>query len=610
MIKFLKSILIKIKSKTTLSTYQKPLLITIIKLLSINLIVLIVASIIGLNLDTEKKYFEGNFLNAFVTSFKWMISVNSINNYDVKEDLKIMILAIIVIATGMILFSGVIIATLTTAIKAYIDKKSHAKGKIIVENHFVILNYNNKVPDIIYNLLCKGFKDNILILSNYDKDFIETEVQSVIANFNNVKNKKKVKLIIKKGTPLLRGNLEDISIDKASSIVIMSNNMSHGDDDNISNSDLASLKIMLALGNFKLKENVNIVIETDDEKTTEKMEDLALTISNLKDKNIIPVSFNKKIGEIIAQTIINPIMASLYENLLSFDGDEFYSRDPLDIDYYLANYKNAIPIIKYDKLFVFAESENDINTKREKPYKTKRVLKTKKETYNENFTVFVIGMNKKQKYIVDNLKLTSILYGTNFTVKEYDKNDNSSLINDIKETEGIKKILILSDDQVSDDSYDANVFVTLIALQAEFPNHDDLPFITELLDSRNLNSIKDFNVKNAIISNRIMSLLITQLALNKDSKKFFNALLLADSEEGGDVFDIKISKVKDILDIEQNLKFKSKAELVNSFYYSFNKELMLIGIIKNDEIIYLPKDLDKKEDIKLDKDDSLIYIKH
>ena len=87
-----------------------------------------------------------------------MISVNSINNYDVNDDLKIMILAVAVIAIGMILFSGAIIATLTAAIRVYIDKKSKAKGKIILENHFVILNYNGKVPDIVYNLMCKNFK--------------------------------------------------------------------------------------------------------------------------------------------------------------------------------------------------------------------------------------------------------------------------------------------------------------------------------------------------------------------------------------------------------------------------------------------------------------------
>lgn len=609
--KHLKSLFFKIKSKSTLKTYQKPLLVTILNLLTINIIVLFVAAIIALSLDTEGKYFDNNFFKAFVSAIKWMISVNSINSYDIHEDMKIMILAVVVIAIGMVLFSGAIIATLTAAIRSYIDKKSKARGKIDISNHFVILNYNNKVPDIVYNLMCKGYKNNIVILSYKDKDYITTEIESVISTYDDKKTKKKVNVIVKEGNPLLRGNLEDISIDKASNIVIMArDDMSHGDDENISNSDLLSLKIMLALGNFNINPNCNIVVETDTEETKTKIEDLSLTIKNLKTKSIIPVSFNKKIGQIIAQTIIEPLMANIYLELLSYDGCEFYSYDKTDVDTYLGKYNNAIPIIKYDKLFVFAEDEKDITKKRERKYSTKRALILKKEREKEDFTAFVIGTNNKQRFIIENLKLSSALYGSNFDVKEYHKDDTTTLINDIRNTEGIKKVLILSDDSVNYDSYDANVFVTLIALQTAFPDRSNLPFITELLDSRNLNSVKDFNIKNAIISNRIMSLLITQLALNKDSKKFFDGLLTIDDEVGGDVFDIKISKVKDILDTKQDLTFSSKAELIHSFYNGVDKAGMLLGIIKDGNIIFIPQHQDEKQEITLDKNDSLVYIKY
>ena len=610
MLKKLKSLFLKFKSKKTLSTYQKPLLVTILKLLLTNLIITLVVAFVALRLDSDGRYFDNNYFEALISAFKWMISVNSINAYNVQDDLKIMILAVITIATGMVLFSGIIIATVTTAVKGYIDKKSKAKGKIDVDNHFVILNYNSKVPDIIYNLMCKNFNHNILILSNYTKEYIETELQSVIATLGSVK-KSKAKLIIKEGSPLLRGNLEDISIQKASAICIMNNDtLKHGDDENISNADLLSLKILLALGNFKLANNVNVVVECDDEKTVSKMEDLSTTVKNLKDKTIVPVSFNKKIGQIIAQTIVNPIMATVYLDILSYDGDEFYSTDPIEVEDFLENYKDAIPIIKYHKLYVFAEDAKYTKVKRDKPYRTDRRINTQEELLNEDFTVFVIGNNQKQRFIIENLKNTGTFYQANFNVLEYSKNENARLVADIKKTEGIKKVLILSDDTVSDDSYDANVFVTLIALQSEFPNHKDLPFITELLDSRNLNSIKDFNIKNAIISNRIMSLLITQLALNDDSKKFFDALLTADTAVGGDIFDVKVSKVSNILLPNQDLTFNSRRELVNVFYYSFNKECMLIGLIKDGIITYLPENLDREEKIVLNPEDSLIYIKY
>ena len=609
--KKLKSIFLKMKSKRTLKTYQNPLIITIITLVIINILLLFVASGIALALDTDGHYYNGSFIKALITSIKWMISVHSINNYSVEEDLKMMILAVVVIVIGMALFSGAIVATLTSAIRSYIDKKSRARGKIEAENHFVILNYNSKVPDIIYNLMCKNYKNNIIILSNKDKDYVSQEVDSVISTYDTTNIKRKINFIVKEGNPLLRSNLEDISIDKASNIIIMSReDMSRGDDENISNSDLLSLKICLALGNFNINKDCNIVVETDSDETKQKIEDLSHTVNNLRSKTVIPVSFNKKIGQIIAQTIIEPLMANIYFEFLSYDGCEFYSYQDIKVEDYMKLYNNAIPIIKYDKLFVFAEDEKDITKKREKPYYTNRKLLLKDESIKEDFTVFVIGHNTKQPFIVENLKLSSVLYNANFVLKEYHKNETSQLIKDINETEGIKKVLILSDDSVSSDSYDANVFVTLIALQTAFPDHSNLPFITELLDSRNLNSVKDFNIKNAIISNRIMSLLLTQLALNKDSKRFFDGLLTVDTEIGGDVFDIKVEYVKDLFKDNQDLHFNTKAELINTFYNSFNHAAMLLGYIRDGKIIYLPQKQDEPFNFDLLNTDRLIFIKY
>ena len=384
--------------------------------------------------------------------------------------------------------------------------------------------------------------------------------------------------------------------------------MTVGDDENITNYDLYSLKIMLALGNFNINPKCNIVVETDDNNTKKKIENLSKTIKTLQNKSIIPVSFNRKIGQIIAQTVISPELANIYLRLLSFEGSEFYSTDGKDVNTFFNTHSDAIPIIKFNKLFVLSEDEGDINKTRSKHLSTPRKLITKEEKEIEDFTVFVIGENKKTKHIIDNLNLASISLGSHFKVRDYHKNETNKLIEDIKNTSGIKKVLVISDDTVSNDSYDANVFVSLIALQNAFPSRNELSYITELLDSRNLHSVKDFNIKNAIISNRMMSLLLTQLALNSDSKRFYEGLLTIDTTDGGDFFDIKIEKVKNMLDTSQDLSFKSRSELLHSFYESFNEEYMLIGYIKDDNIIFLNKNQDAEDLITLDPNDKLIYI--
>ena len=614
--KKLKSFFLKLKAKKTLRTYQQPLLITIVTLLLINLAVLCIGSAIALGLDAayyENTIFNHSFLSAFITNARWMISPNSLTNLDVDKYRLLMLLAIIIVILGMVLFSGAIIATVTTALRTFIDKKSKAKGKIMVNNHFVILNWNSKVPEMIYNLMLKGFKKNIVILSDQNKDYIEAELKSLFLT-NEVNQKFKANLIIKEGDSLLRGNLEDISIEQASEICIMSReDMVDVDDDNIINSDLLNLKIVLKLGSFKLKDDCQIVVETQSDETRSQIDNLARKIRTLRKLNITSVSFNKKIGQIIAQSLIMPKMSDLYSELFSFEGSEFYSVESEDeIEHFMRTHNNSIPVYKEDKhLFVLSADENLHNQKRENEYTTDRTFEKNKKEKSLLASIFIIGENSKTKFLLNSLSRMKESGEIEFKFKHYNKLETHELIEDVKNEEGERKILILSDDTVAEDSYDANVFVALIELSKVFPvGAEGISYTTELLDSRNLSSVKDFNIENTIISNKMMSLLITQLALNQGSKHFFEKILTISHTHKETDFDLLISKVSDSIKIEEDIKFASKAELLRTYYNTYEGKRILIGLVQDDEIKLLNSDQDKQEEISLRGDDSFIYFKY
>jgi len=70
----------------------------------------------------------------------------------------------------IILFSGTIIALTTNAIKDYIQKKNTGAGKIYLDNHIAVLNWNNKVPELVSDLLYVEDKEvTVIILANIDK---------------------------------------------------------------------------------------------------------------------------------------------------------------------------------------------------------------------------------------------------------------------------------------------------------------------------------------------------------------------------------------------------------------------------------------------------------
>ena len=612
--KFLKSLFLKLKAKKTLRTYQQPLLITLVTLLLINLAVLCAGAGIALIIDHHyynSSFFGGSFLSAFITNARWMISPNSLTLLDVNENRMLMLEAIIVVIIGMILFSGAIIATVTTALRAFIERKSRAKGKILVNNHFVILNWSSKVPEMIYNLMLKGFKQSIVILSDKTKEYISAELKSLFLT-NDVKQKIKANLIIKEGDSLLRGNLEDISIDKASQICVMAKEgVIDLDDDGVVNADLLNLKIVLKLGSFNLKEDCQIVVETDSEDARTQIDSLSRKLASLRKLNISAVSFNKKIGQIIAQSLVMPQMSNLYSELFSFEGSQFYSiESEQEIDDYMKTHMNAIPVHKDGHLFVLATSEDNCQKMRKQEYTNDKKFEVAKTGDIPNTNIFVIGENSKSKFLLQSLSRSKEYGDIDFQYKHYEKMDIKSLINDVKEVEGERKILILSDDKVGEDSYDANVFVALIELSKAFPQREGITYITELLDSRNLASVKDFNIHNTIISNRMMSLLITQLALNKSSKKFFDKVLTISTAKKANDFDIAISSVPQSIIINEDMTFESKADLLRTYYNTFNGTRILIGLVQNDEIKLLNQNQDKKEDIVLHKEDSFIYLKY
>ena len=612
--KKLKSLFLKLKARKTLKTYQQPLAVTLITLLFINLCVLLIGAGLAMAIDIkyyESSFFGNSYLSAFITNVKWMIAPNSLSLLNVGDNRMMLLLAIIIVIIGLVLFSGAIIATVTTALRGFIERKSKAKGKIIVNNHFVILNWSSKVPEMIYNLMLKGFKNNIVILSEKDKEYIEAELKSLFLT-NEVKQKIKANLIIKQGDSLLRGNLEDISIEQASQIVIMSKEYegSVTEEDQL-NSDLLNLKIVLKLGSFKLKEDCQIVVETDSEDTRLQIDGLARKLASLRKLNITPMSFNKKIGQIIAQSLVMPEMSEVYSELFSFEGSQFYSLESdIDIDSFMKTHNNAIPVHKDGRLFVLATSEENCQNVRNEEFTHDKKFKKSTVRKVPKASIFIIGQNNKTKYILNNLSRSHEYGDIDFTFKNYEKNQNKELIEDLKELNSESKVLILSDDKVAPESYDANVFISLIELSKAFSSREDITYITELLDSRNLSSVRDFNIQNTIISNKMMSILITQLVLNKNSKRFFEKALTVSSMKKANDFDIVISEVPQVVKLDEEMKFESKADLLRTFYNTFEGKRILIGLIREGKPIFLSEDQDKKEEIVLKETDAFVYFKY
>lgn len=600
--KFIKSFFRKIQSKATVNMNKRPLVMTLLILLSLNLVIMIVSAILATRIAPES---YDNFISGMIAAITWIFSANSINNLPEKT-LPLYVLCGVTIVVGIVLFTGTIIATTTNALKDFFAKKSNAKGKLILDDHLVILNWNSKVPDMLVDLMYQEKAPTVLILSDKDKTYINDEVKNAFAKDKKEKPKK-IDIIVRQGDPLNRSELADISLESCRSIAIMSmDDSEQKEKPNLDGVDLNTLRLLLAVGD-EAKEGCNVVVEVESYETVKTLESLKNTIDAVKKLKLSLISFNRKLGQIMADAIAEPGLFQVLTDLFSFRGDEFYSCDDMSIEDYLANYTDSIPAARMNKLYVLCENESDLKKKRKTKYVTDRRLKLASGDQlirGDKKTLFIVGDNDRTPYMIENLKGTD--QASLMNIVTFGKDENSKLVEKINQTEGEKEIIILSDDKISHEYYDSNVFATLLALNKEGVQ-EKANIIAEILDTRNIDCMKDFKVSNTIISNRLISLLINQLLSNEGSNEFYEAILSIDKEGARDV-DIVIDKADTVLSMDQDLTFSTRSELVNSFYYSLNKKYMLLGIRRGEENIYFNTNMDKKEEITIKGDDQLIMI--
>ena len=107
-----------------------------------------------------------------------------------------------------------------------------------------------------------------------------------------------------------------------------------------------------------------------------------------------------------------------------------------------------------------------------------------------------------------------------------------------------------------------------------------------------------------------MSILITQIAMNADSKKFFDHLLATAYTGKADDFDLCITPVDHKIEIEEDITFSSRAELIRTYQNTFNGKEILIGLYQDGKLNLLNRGQDKQEPVVIKKGDSFIYLNY
>ena len=596
----IKNMFYKARSKISIKTYKRPQLFIILMMFMFNMIILVIAAMIALIIDDDFT----NLLDAFANgSLKWMLTPNAIL---LIENPNTLILAVIVLIIGMVLFTGTIIALTTNAIKDYFQKKKSGSGKLLLDNQIVILNWNHKVPDLVADLIHLDEENiNIVILADINKDVAEKLIVNAIKSLGQDIPMSHLNILVKQGNPLIKTDLYDISIEKARTILIM-NIDSDYQDKKTKTDDLNMIKTILNFGDIHFEYHPPIVAEIKHIASKQKVLALSKVVKSLQEHIIIPICFDRLLGYVIAQTIINPLIKDVYLSMFSFLDAEVYFINHNDFDTYLLEHSHAIPISRHKEgLYVLAEKEKDIYLKSTHSIEP-LILKTKTISFKCSKKITIVGSNNKLQFIQESFNEYKSLYNRNLEVTYLDdvklETHQEELFKDLDD----KTILLLSHEFDNSEHLDANVINNLIYIQSQLTR--DANIIVEVLDPMNDHIIKDFKIKNTIISNKIISLLISKIILYKETAPFYENLLTIKSDEtGNDEQNILIMKASEMFDATFPLTFMSKKHMIRSFYDSFKQKIMLIGYYKNEKLTMIYGDLHQKSSITLEENDLLVF---
>lgn len=545
----------------------------------------------------------GDILSSLWQSgITWMLEPGF---YDPSVDYSIRVLSIIVILTSMITFSGGIIGYVASLFSSIIENAESGQNELYIYDHILILNWNPKALELITDYCFDEETTHIVVLSSHDKKAIEAEIEKKLYDLTGQKHKK-IHVIVRQGDVLSKKDLQDNHIEDCKTIIILDDEKT--EIENVKHQDIFAIKSLMLLNQFDIKPKQTIIVEIKSI-LSKHMIDTYISKNMKLSSQIIPILPDELMGRLIAQTILMPILNEVYAELFSFKGAEFYSTNQTDPLEYMKTHPKAIPIYELNnQLFILSESYQSTLEKRTIPLQDFQKITFNKDSRYQDRHLVVIGKNNKLEFILDSIYHYERENHTHVFVTLIENVEPTQIFESLEKLEKIDTILILSDDELEVKDYDSDVLITLLLTQDIVKKHQ-ADVVIELLNPKHYDIAKCYNVTNTIISNEYISHIITQLSKNRTLYPLYQDLLTYDAEDAEtETYEVYAYKAKDIFKMDEPLKFSSIALFIYSCYQSSHQEIVVIGLYQANQTQIFKGDLDKQQDIIIEKEDTIIAI--
>ena len=463
----------------------------------------------------------------------------------------------LIITIGGLIIVASLIGIISGAFDSKVEELRKGRSKVLEKDHTLIIGWNSKVFPIVSEIcIANESRRNavIVVLADKDKVEMEDELRAMVGKTG------KTKIICRTGDPMNLTDLEIANPANARSIILLA-----GDDSPDPDADVIKTALALTNNPRRKAEKYHIVGELEDAASLE-----AATLVGRDEAHW--VLGDDLIGRITVQSCRQSGLSVVYSELLDFDGDEIYFTEQPSLygktyfDAQLAFVDSTVMgLVKAgsvilnpaadtlydsgDQLIVIAEDDSAIRLATPgvpdaAAVSTTKALKPKPERtlvlgYNSGLTRMLEELNE---YVATGSKVTVLAdvdkpdfpKFDNLTI-EFRRGDstNRAILDSLK-VESFNHIIVLAYKGLDIQRADGKTLITLLQLRdIEDRAGVDLNIVSEMLDDRNRELAEVTNADDFIVSDKLISLMLSQVSENKKLTQVFDDLF---SSVGSEVY--------------------------------------------------------------------------
>ncbi len=204
-----------------------------------------------------------------------------------------------------IFLAGSLIGLIANAVDQQIEQLRKGRSTVLEDGHTLVLGWSPRLPTILTELVEANANLKhaaVVVLANVPKDEMEDDLRLKVPELGTTR------VVCRTGDPSRPGDLEMVNVAGARSVIVLA-----GDE-----GDAGVVKAVLAVRSLDPSfAQAHVVAELENAGH-------ARTLRTLTDGRIVTIQADEIIAQVTAQACHQAGLASVFRELLDFDGDEIY----------------------------------------------------------------------------------------------------------------------------------------------------------------------------------------------------------------------------------------------------------------------------------------------